>query len=246
VIQIASSYKIIKSSSNREERKKYLRPLDVEDFRPDIEVQIDDNSENDPMKILEAEIRRELQEETSKKRKAILDAAAAEAKDINEAARMESASEGYNEGFRKGFEDGKFEAEDMRKNAVCMIEDAGNIMRAYFKDCEDKILSLSVKIAEKIVHQTIDSHSENVLLLAGPILHEYGKAENVVITCNPENVDKVRSQSSEIKKICPNATILILEDRSFEKNGIVIENENQITDLQIKKQLDRFLELANS
>ncbi len=246
MIQIALSYKIIKNSPNSEHREKHLLALDVEDYRTRETVHIEDSDENDPMKTIEAEIRRELQEETSRKRKAVLDAAEAEAEEIREAARLQSASEGYSDGFHKGIEEGRLEAQGLRENALSMIEAAENKANEYFAECEEKILSLAVRIAEKIVHQTIDSSSDNVMLMARPILQEYGKTENVVITCNPENVEMVKKQQVEIEKLCPNARILILEDRSLEKNGLVIENENQITDLQIKKQLERFLKLTRS
>jgi len=245
VIQIALSYKIIKNSQF-EHREKYLSALDVEDFRPKAELNIEDLNGGDPMKLMEAEIRRELQEENSRKRKALLDAAADEAEEMKRSAREQGSREGYEEGFRKGFEEARIEAEGLRENAVRMISDAERESRAYFEKCEAEILNLAARIAEKIVHQSIDSHSDGVMLLARPVLQEYGKTENLIITCSPEIVESARSHAAEIEKLCPNARTIILEDRSLDKNGLVIENENQITDLQIKKQLQRFLELANS
>jgi flagellar assembly protein FliH len=246
VIQIASSYKIIKNTSHSEHKERYLSTLDIEDFRPKAEVNIGEADEGDPLRLMEAEIRRELHEENARKRKAIIDAAATEAEELKQTAMEQGAREGYEEGFRKGFEEGRLEAEGLRENAVRMIAEAEREAGEYFEECEEKILGLAVRIAEKIVHQTIDSNSEGVMLLARPILHEYGKTENLIITCSTERVEDVRSQSAEIEKLCPNARIIILEDRSLEKNGLVIENENQITDLQVKKQLQRFLEQASS
>jgi len=246
VIPIALSYKIIKNSLTCEDREKHLQAMDVADFMFVQEEEAEESAEDDPKKIMETEIRTEIERETARKRKAILESAALEIEEIKETTKRESSIEGYNEGFQKGFEEGRLEAEDMRGNAISLIEDAGKKIKAYCEENEGKILSLSVRIAEKIIHQTIDFHSENVMLLAKPILQEYGKAENIIISCNPGNVDFVRSRFHEIEKLCPNAHVLILEDKSLEKNGVVIENENQITDLQIKKQLERFLELANS
>ncbi len=246
MIQIALSYKIIKNTSHNEHRERYLHALDVEDFRPKAEVHMDDSEGSDPVKLMEQEIRRELQEENARKRRAVLEAAESEAEEIKRSAAEQGAKEGFEEGFRKGLEEGRLEAEGLRGNALSMIEDAERQAKQYFEECEVKILSLAARIAEKIVHQTIDANSDGVMLLARPILHEYGKTENVVITCSPDNVESVRGQSAEIEKLCPNARVLILEDRSLEKNGLIIENESQITDLQISKQLQRFLELANS
>jgi len=44
--------------------------------------------------------------------------------------------------------------------------------------------------------------------------------------------------------MCPNAHILILQDKNLDVSDMVIENENQITDLTISKQIARFIELA--
>jgi len=220
--------------------------MDVADFMFVREEEPEEFVEEDPKKIMETEIRTEIERETARQRKAILESAALEINEIKENTKRESAIAGYKEGFQKGFEEGRLEAEGMRENAISLTEDAEKKIKAYYEENEGKILSLSVRIAEKIIHQTIDVHSENVMLLAKPILHEYGKAENIIISCNPENVDFVRSRFHEVEKLCPNAHVLILEDKSLEKNGFVIENENQITDLQIKKQLERFLELAIS
>lgn len=251
VIPIALSYKIIKNSQSTEDSEKHLQTIDIstfianEELSKEVEIA---EAESDPRETLETEIRKEVMEETASKRQSMLDNAMIEIEHIKEEARQASASEGYEKGYAKGVQDGLEEArketEELRANAIEMIEDAKRKSKTYYEENEEKILKLAIKIAEKIVHQSIDSHSENVMLLARPILQEYGKTENIILTCHPDNVELVQSHIPEIEKLCPNAHLLILEDKSLERNGLIIENENQITDLQIKKQLDRFLELV--
>lgn len=250
VIPIALSYKIIKNSSSTEDREKHLQSIDISAFIANEELtkEVEKIEESDPRESLETEIRKEVMAETANKRQAIIDNAILETEQIKEKARIASASEGYDQGYKEGFqfghEEARKETEKQRANAIDMVEDAERKIKAYYEENEEKVLMLAIKIAEKIVHQTIDFHSENVMILARPILQEYGKTENIIISCHPDNVELVQSYIPEIEKLCPNAHLLILEDKSLEKNGLIIENENQITDLQIKKQLDRFLELV--
>lgn len=259
VIQIALSYKIIKNSRNTEEGEKHLRTIDISTFIAneelirehhvdEAETDPDTDSGMDPREIMEEEIRNQVMEETRSQRQAIIENAMIEIEHLKEEARLESASlgyeKGYDEGFQHGLEEARKETEERRANAIGMIEDAERKIKTYYEENEEKILMLAIKIAEKIVHQSIDAHSENVMLLARPILQEYGKTENIILTCHPDNVELMQSHIPEIEKLCPNAHLLILEDKSLERNGLIIENENQITDLQIKKQLDRFLELV--
>jgi flagellar assembly protein FliH len=246
VIQIVLSCRIIKNTSNHLDMEKHLRTLPFTVVNYKEESPLEEFDQTNIRNVIRAEIRREVEEEAARERSAMLEAAALEIGKIKEAAREECARDGYNEGFQRGFMEGKLEAEELRKNAFRLIEDAEKKVSEYFEEYEERILRFAAKIAEKIVHQTIDHHSEDVMLIAKKTLQEYGKAENIIITCNPENADSVKEHFSEIEKLCPNAHVIILEDKSVEKNGLIIENENQITDLQIKKQIERFMELVSS
>ena len=251
VIQIALSYKIIKNSRSTDESEKHLRTLDISSFIAKEGLEKEDHAEKTEIDLkenLEVEIRNEVMKETASQRQAIIDNAMREIEQLKEETIRTSASLGYDKGYGEGFQNGlevaRKETEERRANVICMIEDAERKIKTYYEENEEKILLLAIKIAEKIVHQSIGAHSENIMLLARPILQEYGKTENVILTCHPDNVELVRSYIPEIEKLCPNAHLLILEDKSLERNGLIIENENQITDLQIRKQLDRFLELV--
>jgi flagellar assembly protein FliH len=239
------SYRIIKNSANVNQEK-LLQTVDAVAFveRMAVVEEVGEENETDPCILLEDRIRKELEEETEKARQAILDKAHEDMEVLKEAARLESAECGYREGYRKGYEEGLEETEEMRSDALERIGSAEKAVKAYIEESEERILRLSVRIAEKIVHQTLDSHEEGVMLLARPILQEYGKTEKVILSCHPERVDFVREHLGEIEKYCPNAHILILEDKHLEQNGLVIENEDQIADLQVRKQLERFLDLA--
>lgn len=246
MIPIALSYRIIKNSASVSPEGKLLQTVDAAAFveRMTVVEEVEEAEETDPCILLEDRIRKELEEETEKARQAIVDRAHVDMEVLKEAARLESAERGYREGFQKGYEEGLEETKEMRSCALERIGSAEKAVKAYVDENEERILRLSVRIAEKVLHQTLDSHAEGIMLLARPILQAYGKTEKVILSCHPDNVGFLREHLGEIEKYCPNAHILILEDKSLEQNGLIIENEDQITDLQVRKQLERFLDLA--
>ena len=54
------------------------------------------------------------------------------------------------------------------------------------------------------------------------------------------------SRVEELKAVCPNGRFIILEDGNLEDKGCTIENESQIIDLQIRKQIDSIIRDLNA
>ncbi|HCX64247.1 MAG TPA: hypothetical protein DHN33_03450 [Eubacteriaceae bacterium] len=249
MIRIALSYKIIKKNGDESPKTRQLGAKDVSEYiKKEQKKQTSDglnNEEQNSEEHLREEIRKELQAEIEKKREEILEMARQEAVQIGEKARQKASAEGYQEGLQKGYEEAERQTKGMKQQAVKLFEKAKVESEEYLKANENRLIDLSVKIAEKIVHQTIDESSDNLMLLARPILQEFVKSEQVIVSTHPDNVDFIRGFAHDIEKMCPNAHVLILEDGNLERNGMVIENEERIVDLQIRKQLDRFLELVH-
>lgn len=248
MIPIALSYRIIKNSKPTDQQERKLESIDVTAFRQKNEQRhgetADEDYEEDDQSRLVREIRNSLKEEMESERMALMREAQIEIENEREEALAKGYREGYEEGLQKGKEEGYEETLSFRDHAMEMLKDAEKMSRAYLEANEEKIIRLSAKIAEKIVQINLDHHGESIMLLARPILQEYGKTENVIITCHPGKVAFMKEHIGEMEKMCPNAHILILQDKNLDVNDMVIENENQITDLTIKKQIARFIELA--
>jgi len=248
VIPIALSYRIIKNKNAFANEERKLETLDIEAYRIKKELQTSYESsseDNSPEKNLREEIRKDLLLEMESQRKALLHKGRQEIEKEREKALAEARKQGFEEGYMAGKEEGYEETLSFRSNAITMLEDAEAMSRDYLEANEEKIIHLSTRIAEKIVQETVDTHEDSLMLLARPILQEYGKTENVIVTCHPGMVAFMKCQIPEIKAMCPKAHVLILQDKNLEPNDIIIENENQITDLTIKKQIARFIELAS-
>lgn len=248
MILIALSYRIIKSSSSRENSQKQLETMDITKFQADkvdpFSEETDSSTELDPKAAYAKELRGKLLAEMNEEREVLLKEAMERLQADMEEARAEAVRNGYEEGFQHGLEEALKETETLRSQALEMLKDAEKTTKAYLDENEENILRLSSRIAEKIVQVTLDENEENIMLLARPILQEYGKTENVILSCHPKKTEFLKGHLPEMEKMCPNAHILILQDKNLKENDLIIENENQITDLTIRKQIRRFLELA--
>lgn len=248
VILIASSYKIIKRSQKINEEETQLSPIDLKSYTPTEDV--DDeaySSEEDQItkeEVLKNQVRCDMEEELEALREEFLVQTHLEMEALKEEAYREGLEKGKEEGRDEGRQEIYRELDILRIEALNKVLDAEQLAKVYLEEHEERILKLAGKIAEKIINVTLEDHEESLMLLARPILEEYGKTENVIISCHPEKVSFIKSYLPEMEKLCPNARILVLVDKNLEDHDMIIENENQITDLTISRQIERFLELA--
>ncbi len=150
--------------------------------------------------------------------------------------------EGIKTGFLQGIDNAKEEASKIKESAINLLKDSQKKVGEYFDKNRQNIIDLAVQMAESITHFTIDTHNEDIMQLIKPIMKQFKKVGNVIITCNPKNYEYIRRSIYEIEKKYENVNFIILEDETLEKNGCMIENDNQIIDLQIRKQLDNIVE----
>jgi flagellar assembly protein FliH len=247
VIPIALSYRIIKNMEPLDEKQ-----LDSLDLSPYLEKAEDLHQEEsqkvikweDPMEVVKREIRKNLEDEFEIKKNAMLDKARLDLQMEREKVLEEARTEGFQEGVLRGKDEAREEAQAIKQDALLYLAEAEKAAKEYLEEQEERIIRLSAKIAEKIVEKVLRESEEDVMLLARPILQEYGKVQNVIISCHPMKVEHMKEYVPEIEKTCPKAHVLILPDKSLGEMDIRVENEHQITDLSISKQLNRFIELA--
>jgi flagellar assembly protein FliH len=209
----------------------------------EIKPAVEENPEEaiDVEKIKE-EIRQQLYLENEKAKKDLMEKTLKKLNEEAEVVKKEAAQQGYKKGLEEGFEKGLTECQDeclrMKDAALDMLRQAEEEVKSYFKDNKEKIIQLAGDIAESIVNTTIDLSSENILLLIKPVLQQYERNENIVISCNPANAELLKTKLSELEELSQAARLTILEDGNLDKNTCIIENENQIIDLDIRKQIN--------
>ncbi len=241
-------------------------PLENKDMNEDILVEEEIESTEDSQEILSIEEVQAFKEELEKnlrldieqERQAILEKALNEAKAEIEKMKEEALNEGYqkgyehglqkgieegmNQGLKKAFEEVQEECNEIKKRALNLLEQAEKQVKEYYIDSKNRIIDLAGDMAESIVHNAIETSSENIVPLIKPIIQLYEDTETIIITCHPNNVEFLKDNVRELEKVCPKARFIILEDGNLEKNGCVIENESQIIDLQIRKQIDSIID----
>ena len=265
VSKILSSYKIIK----RDYVNSSIHDTSIIDTKINYDGLDDTFQVDEPRKInkdqtedIESRMKEKVLKEIEEQRASIINKAMEEAEEI----KLRARDTGYKEGFKKGLEDGmkqgidegnqkglengylqgiidaQDEANEIKANAVDMLNQAQDEVDKYLQVNQQKIIKLAAVMAESIVHSTIDTSSENIIQLIRPIIQQFRKVESVIITCNPANYDYLKKSLYEIERKYEDVKFTIFEDESLEKNGCIVENENQIMDLQIGKQLKNIVE----
>ena len=205
-----------------------------------------DNSTAIDIEKIYAEIKEQLYRENEKERKSLIEKTMAELKEEAEGIKKEAQKNGYRDGlqagYKKGMKECTTECDEMKKSAISLIQQAKEEVESYFNENKDKIIQLAADMAECIVHNNIDLSDENILLLIKPIIQLYEDNENIIITCASENKEFLRSRVSELATINRNTRFTILSDGNLKKNDCIIENENKIVDLQIRKQIDSIVD----
>lgn len=252
------SYKIIKNKDIAySEERKTLTDIKLEGNFDELDEIIDEVKEEIEIEEVEVEepidielIKKEIEEkftlENEELRRELLANIELEARKKAEEeaaiAKQEAAEEGYKDGLKHGYQRGIQEAkgvcDEMKKTALDLIQQAKEEVEKYYSENKANIIRLAGDMAENIVNETIDLSSENILMLIKPIINLNERNELIVITCHPDKFEFLKKRKSELELAAPNARFVLLSDNNLEKNGCIIENENQIIDLQIRKQIE--------
>lgn len=218
--------------------KSFYSALDIERFKAHVKSRLEEENER-AKQILIEKTRLELLEETEKINKESI-----------EKGYRKGLEKGREEGLVKGYNDGlekcKEECRELKENALNLLQQAQLEVEEYYKDSKEELINLAGEMAESIVHKTIDASDENIMLLIKPIIQMYEKGERIIITVHPENRKYLDSRLEEMEIISPGTRFIILEDNNLDKNGCILENDNQIIDLQIKKQISSIIRDINS
>lgn len=246
---MVSSYKIIKSNSIKSSEdgfvidtnyEKLEEQIEIELAQEDIEESLKDEDQLELLRTID-EYKDKVNAQIQADKKNIIETARIEAQQeaikVKEAARKE----GYTEGYNTAIHEAQQEAAVIKKNALDFLEKTKEYRDNYLIENERNIYDLAKVMSENIIHHLIDIEDENILHLIKPILLEYIKEEDIVITSNKDGKEKLEKHREKVEAICPKTRFIFLEDNSIEKNGFIIENKEQIADMQLSVQLENML-----
>lgn len=223
-----------------------------------IESVIEENDEDDLLWSQEAT--QHIEEARQKKKKIvgsaeeqanqILQEAKEEAKRLKAEAEKEGYQSGKEQGYQEGFQSGKQEGyrqaqqetEEMKQKAREMISQAQLQIEEYIEVKKESLLSLSIHMAEKIVHEQLYLSPDGILELVQPILHQLDREEDFVsLTIHPTIREVMKERLPELETIYPGVRFALLTDETLEVDGCIIESAHKVVDLQVRKQLEAMM-----
>lgn len=242
-----SSSRIIKSRHKIDQSNDtWVIDTVMNDPQDDFEEGLDESDE-----VKEAAIKKKkiLNEALSKKDEMIM-LAKQEAEEMKQQAyqtglqsgKEEGYREGYTQGMQEGYAEGKKESETLKQQGRDLIASAQLEIEQYVQEKKDSLLSLSLHMAEKIIHDQLDHTVEGVLALVHPILHQLDREEDFIsLTVHPDSRKAVKEQLPSLKAQYPGVRFSVLQDGNLEPNGCIVESAHKLIDLQVRAQLEAIL-----
>lgn len=167
--------------------------------------------------------------------------------------------EGYEEGFKRGFEKGHEEGlkksyEEIRKqenrikdkisNLDKIIRELSNFKEEQIKIFLPEILTLSKKIAKKIVSAEIKVNEKILLNIIREALKEINLSEQIIIKINPSDFKNLSKELNQL--ISDNPSIKIIASPDITQGGCYIESQEQIIDSTIEEKFKEIENVLNS
>lgn len=184
-------------------------------------------------------------------REALLQEAGEEIPRIKEEAKQQAYEEGFQEGYAKGFSEGKEEGTHaahvenaaLLQQARQMITNAQLDIEEYIEQNKDRLLKLSIHMAEKIVHEQLSLSADGILELVHPILHQLDRKEDYVsLTVHPSIRSFIKDKLPDLEANYSDVRFVVLQDETLNPLGCIVESAHKVIDLQVKKQLEAMVE----
>ncbi|MDE1548283.1 FliH/SctL family protein [Jeotgalibaca caeni] len=188
----------------------------------------------------------QLVREAEAEKEQIILAAQEEAEQIKAAAQQEGyrigehagREEGYQAGYQASIQAAIKEVERMKQAADQLLKDAAKEVTLYHTEKRHEIIELAAQMAEKIIHEKINTSDETIMGLIVPVLSRMEQESKfITISVSPEKAPVVKENIKTLEADFPFFRFAVLTDASLEENGCVIESPHAIMDLQIKQQL---------
>lgn len=157
--------------------------------------------------------------------------------------------EAYNEGMKKGQEEGrkmvvkKIEPLfDTLKKAVAELSD----MRTSIIDTNrEQILEIVFLIAEKVIHRRIQASPDIILDTVRAASDHLTETDEIRLRIHPSDYEYIREIETILsKKLSGKKNVLVMEDNTLDRGGVIIETEFGNIDASIKSQIEHLKETA--
>ena len=108
---------------------------------------------------------------------------------------------------------------------------------------EKDVLTLAVRLAEKIVGREIESDDKAIIDIVSTAMQNARQRERLTIKVNPADLPEVKKEAKQLKASAQTKYIDFVADPRVEKGGCLIESEVGTVDARLETQF-RVLERA--
>lgn len=143
---------------------------------------------------------------------------------------------GSEEGKQLGIEEYKTELANEVESFKKTVDSFSDNTKNAFDDLEKSIVSLSVKIAEKIIKKKIQEDENITLDMVNNSIQKAKKGLKITVRVNPSEYDFILKYSDQPS--AKNENVLITPDENVEAGGCVIDSDLGLIDAQIATQLE--------
>lgn len=181
----------------------------------------------------------------------LLSEAASEASRICAEAETKGHRQGYEAGLKKAQVDFQTRVDDSAKRQIAASLESvqASLTSALdgiqlhreraLREWEQAVVGLSLKIAERIVRQTLPRQPEIVPGLVQEALQLVGGAVRVQLRLNPEDVEFLRTEASEMWESLEARELKIVPDEKITRGGCVVQTLHGEIDARLETQLSR-------
>lgn len=160
----------------------------------------------------------------------------AEMEEVGKQIEVNAHEKGFQEGYRKGLAQAEEDMKEKRQEIEEIVETAYREKVKIIQQAEPFLLSLSIKIAEKIIKNELKQHSDQLVLMIRESLKQIEESENVVMQVSAEDYPNILPFMDELRNYV-DSEFKLVPVPSLTQGGCMIHTDSGSYDVTIDSQL---------
>ncbi|KAF0183721.1 MAG: flagellar assembly protein FliH [Nitrospirae bacterium] len=150
----------------------------------------------------------------------------------------EAAERGYSDGFKKGMADAQARIDPVVDHLLQVVGELERVVRRKGEELLPHLVSLSIDVAEKVIHKALEVDKEIIVAIAQDGLSRIANAdEQVAVRVNPEDYAALQGKLALLKEASGLKNISIEPHESINPGGCYIEAVSGSVDARIDEQI---------
>ncbi len=146
--------------------------------------------------------------------------------------------EAREKGYREGLENGKAQGQKIRQQAEEYLEKVNELRREVVHSLEPEVVELSIKIAEKLLHQQFSLNRETILGIVSAALKKLSDQNYILIRVNPQEAEVLKKNREQLKLYLKDqARVEILADSEILLGSCRVESDCGLVEVNLEEGL---------